>query len=126
MKSGINAITLTIACIVAGVPMVAQVTTGSLVGTVRDRDGKAIEGATIIASSPNLMSRRTTRSDAQGNWQMALLPPGEYKVVFSLGGYNGSSISNIRVGIDTVQRADARLTPLSVASATAEITADQA
>ncbi|MCL1894734.1 MAG: TonB-dependent receptor [Holophagaceae bacterium] len=126
MKFRINAITLTAVCIVAGAPLIAQVTTGSLVGTVRDRDGKVIPGVTIIASSPNLMSNRTTRSDAQGNWQMALLPPGEYKVVFSLSGYNGSSISNIRVGIDTVQRADARLTPLSVASATVEITADQA
>lgn len=120
----LNTISFTIACIIAGTPLMSQVSTGTMVGTVRDREGKPIVGATVIVTSPNLMASRNVKSDAQGNWRFALLPPGEYRVAFSMDGYRGSSVTGIRVGIDTVMRADINLTPVGVGSATVDITAE--
>lgn len=125
IASKLNNISLIAAFIVAGAPLTAQVTTGTLVGTVRDRgNDRPIAGATVTVASPNLMSPRTMRSDAQGNWRLALLPPGEYRVVFSMEGYRGSSIQGIRVGIDTTQRADIKLASIGAAEETVEVVAE--
>jgi|RhiMethySRZTD1v2_1073278.scaffolds.fasta_scaffold01142_10 carboxypeptidase family protein len=60
----------------------------TLAGTVRDTSGAALPGATVEASSPALIERsRTATADGSGLYQITNLPPGTYRVTFSLAGF---------------------------------------
>ncbi|MDR2697635.1 MAG: carboxypeptidase-like regulatory domain-containing protein [Holophagales bacterium] len=122
--SKLNNVSLIAVCIIAHAPLTAQVTTGTLTGTVKSSRGEIIAGAIVRVTSPNLMQPRETKSDERGNWRFGLLPPGEYRVIFSMEGYRSSSRQNIRVGLDTVVRADIALAPLEIGQATVEIVAE--
>jgi hypothetical protein len=63
-------------------------TAQSLAGTVRDTSGAVLPGVTIEASSPALITKvRTGVSDETGQYRIPDLPPGTYKVSFSLPGF---------------------------------------
>ncbi len=65
-------------------PLLAQ-QTGSVTGTVTNAaDGSAIEGATIVATSPVLPGERTTTSSGNGDYRLPLLPPGTYTLRFTM------------------------------------------
>ena len=60
----------------------------SLAGTVRDTSGAVLPGVTIEASSPALITKvRTGVSDDTGQYRIPDLPPGTYKVTFTLPGF---------------------------------------
>jgi hypothetical protein len=60
----------------------------SLAGTVRDTSGAVLPGVTIEASSPALITKvRTGVTDDTGQYRIPDLPPGTYKVTFSLSGF---------------------------------------
>ena len=60
----------------------------TLAGTVRDTSGAALPGATVEASSPALIEKsRTATADGSGLYQITNLPPGTYRVTFSLAGF---------------------------------------
>jgi hypothetical protein len=60
----------------------------SLAGTVRDTSGAVLPGVTVEASSPALIEKvRTAVTDGNGQYQITNLPPGGYKVTFSLPGF---------------------------------------
>ena len=122
--SRLNSISTIAACIVAYAPLMAQATTGTLAGTVKNKNGETIAGVLVRLTSPNLMLPRETKSDERGNWRFGLLPPGEYRVVFSKEGYVSSSRQNVRVGLDTIIRADIALTPIGIATETVEVIAE--
>src|SRR3954447_6500154 len=61
----------------------------SLAGTVRDTSGAVLPGVTIEASSPTLITKvRTGISDETGQYRIPDLPPGTYKVSFTLTGFS--------------------------------------
>ena len=60
----------------------------SLAGTVRDTSGAVLPGVTIEASSPALITKvRTGVTDEAGQYRIPDLPPGTYKVTFTLPGF---------------------------------------
>ena len=60
----------------------------SLAGTVRDTSGAVLPGVTIEASSPALITKvRTGVTDETGQYRIPDLPPGTYKVTFTLPGF---------------------------------------
>jgi hypothetical protein len=60
----------------------------SLAGAVRDTSGAVLPGVTVEASSPALITKvRTSVTDAAGQYRIPDLPPGTYKVTFSLVGF---------------------------------------
>jgi hypothetical protein len=63
------------------------VQTGILRGTVKDQQDRAVPGATVTTTSPALLGPRETVSDAQGNYALRALPPGDYDVVVELSGF---------------------------------------
>ncbi|MEO8260497.1 MAG: carboxypeptidase regulatory-like domain-containing protein [Acidobacteriota bacterium] len=72
--------------LVAAGPRLA--TAQSLAGTVRDTSGAVLPGVTIEASSPALITKvRTGVSDDLGQYRIPDLPPGTYKVSFTLAGF---------------------------------------
>jgi len=60
----------------------------SLAGTVRDTSGGVLPGVTVEASSPALITKvRTGVTDETGQYRIPDLPPGTYKITFTLPGF---------------------------------------
>jgi len=70
------------------------------------------------------MRQRETTSDANGEWRANLLPVGNYTIKISANGYLGVTFSNIRIGVGAALRQDYVLKPVSVATETVEIVAN--
>ena len=58
----------------------AQTGQGSLRGYVKDEQGGALPGVTVMAKSPALIQATTAVSDAEGYYRLLNLPPGTYTV----------------------------------------------
>src|SRR6516162_6791243 len=66
-------------------PALAQgVQTGTIRGTVKDMQELAVPGVTVTVTSPALQGGRSTGTDSQGNYTLALLPAGLYSVKYEL------------------------------------------
>jgi hypothetical protein len=61
----------------------------SLAGVVRDTSGAVLPGVTVEASSPALITKvRTGVTDDAGQYRIPDLPPGTYKITFTLPGFS--------------------------------------
>ena len=65
----------------------AQAPTGNIAGRVTSSDGQPLPGVTISVTSTNLQGVRTAVSSENGDYNIALLPPGTYTVSFELEGF---------------------------------------
>jgi len=65
----------------------AQSTTGTISGRVTDAQGLAVPGATVTITSPALQGSRTAVTADNGDYIVALLPPGVYRVSVELSGF---------------------------------------
>src|SRR5262249_19008857 len=62
-------------------------TTGTIVGRATDEQGVGLPGVSVEAKGSALQGNRLAVTDANGRYQLGLLPPGEYTVTFSLPGF---------------------------------------
>jgi len=58
----------------------AQSNTGSIVGLAQDPSGKPVASASVVVQNTDLSSKRTTSTDAHGNFRMSGLVPGALTV----------------------------------------------
>ncbi|HEX6976016.1 MAG TPA: TonB-dependent receptor, partial [Vicinamibacterales bacterium] len=84
-------------------------TTGNMFGLVTDASGAALPGVTVTVTSPQLQGSRSAVTDAKGEYQLSLLPPGTYRVEFALGGFDTIVKQNIKISLDTTTRQDATM-----------------
>ena len=106
---------LILLCVAPAATALAQnIATAELSGTVHDPQGAAVPSATITVTEASKGITRTVNSDAQGNYQVLQLPPGNYSVTAIASGF-GKLIDN-NVILNVGQQADL---PLSLAIATA-------
>jgi carboxypeptidase family protein len=62
--------------------------TGSITGLITDTTGAVLPGVTVESASPALIERlRTAATDAQGRYLIEALPPGTYKITFTIPGF---------------------------------------
>jgi outer membrane receptor protein involved in Fe transport len=102
--------------LLASVSAFAQsATTGALTGTVTS-DGAPLPGAMIQATSPQLQGTRTVYSDANGNYNLSALPPGDYTLRISLEGLQEVTRST-RVTVTGTARVDVDLRVSAVTEA---------
>ena len=60
----------------------------TLAGTARDTSGAVLPGVTVEAASPALIEKpRTAVADGSGQYQITNLPPGAYRITFSIQGF---------------------------------------
>lgn len=87
-------------CLLAGLTLVPQILaqnpTGTVTGRVTDKDGGALPGVTVTATSPNLQGTRTTQTGANGDFKLGILPPGDYKLTYELEGF-ATAVKNVKV-----------------------------
>jgi hypothetical protein len=65
-------------------PAYAQRTTGSIVGTVADESGAVLPGVTVTLSGAGVAGTPTTVTGETGTYRFPSLPPGTYRVSFTL------------------------------------------
>ena len=74
---------------ILGTRMSGQALTGRIAGTLTDETGGALPGVAATLTSPALLVPQVVLvSDAQGEYQFVDLPPGTYRIVFELSGFN--------------------------------------
>lgn len=92
-------------------------TTGAIVGTVSDADGKNLAGVTVEVTSPNLQGSRTTVTSGEGRYRIAGLPPGLYKVTAKLEGL-GSTEKSTPLSLDSTATLNLQLSLTAQAAVT--------
>jgi outer membrane receptor for ferrienterochelin and colicin len=77
---------LSLGCaLLLALPVLSQgLPTGTLSGRVTAADGSALPGVLVTVTSPALQGARTATSSENGDYNIPLLPPGEYNVTFEL------------------------------------------
>ncbi len=101
----------------------AQGTTGALTGSVTQA-GSNLPGVTVTVASPNLQGTRTTVTNEQGEYNFPAIPPGKYKVTFSLSGLT-DVVKNTQVNLVDTTRLDADM-KMSAVTEAITVTANQA
>lgn len=103
--AGLFAISLIV--VLAGVAS-AQVTTGTISGTVADPNGAVVVGADVKATNLDTNSARSTSSDSDGHFAFTLLPPGRYRVEVNAQGFQAFQGETV-VSITQTTSLDVRL-----------------
>ncbi len=106
--------------------LVAQTTTGALSGQVLDSTGRPLQGARVALESPALFKAKVLTTNARGEFNALLLPPGNYTVRVSADGRLGQTAPNIRVGVGTNQVLSFALKAAETSSAAVDVVATRA
>lgn len=103
--------TLTLLALLVPGSAYAVEVTGQIRGTVVDKDGLSIPGATISVSGPALMGGATAVTDADGRFRITSLPPGEYVVVATKEGFLTYRATGVLVITGSAANLDVELKP---------------
>ncbi len=110
---------LTLAAIVGAAPGLAQVVTGTILGTVRDAAGGLLSTATVTCTNEQTGLVRSAQTDVSGNYLVSNLPVGVYTVSASASGFAVRVMKGIVLEVTQQARIDFEM---SVASVQQEIT----
>jgi outer membrane receptor protein involved in Fe transport len=96
---------LVILCCLALAPIAAAQSTATIQGTVTDPQGAVVANARVVAHNPAASVERTAQTDEEGNFQIAALPVGVYRVEVQAQGFATQVVSalNLEVGRTLVQ-----------------------
>ena len=100
----------------------AQTQTGRIFGQVVDPDGNPLPGVTVTVTGEQTVPQ-TRVTDVQGRYLFQALPPGEYRVEYSLEGFQTLVRDGVRVSIAQTATLDAQLS-LSQVQETVTITGE--
>src|SRR5262245_14344614 len=89
---------------------VAQVTTGTLSGSVTDELGGALPGATISIRAIETGAVRSLTTDAEGRYSAPALEPGPYEISVELQGFQTLRRADLRLSVGQHLALDAKLT----------------
>ncbi|HEX9163568.1 MAG TPA: TonB-dependent receptor [Thermoanaerobaculia bacterium] len=96
---------------VAPIALFGQSSNGSISGSIADDSGAALPGVTVSATNVATGVERSTISNDKGHYQIALLPPGNYKVTAELSGFQQLTRDRIVVNVGTDVTLDLKLKP---------------
>jgi hypothetical protein len=90
-------------------PARAQVTTGSIVGTVTDASEQVVPGAQVVIRDINKNTSFTLTTDSAGTYAAPFLVPGTYEVTVELTGFKKWLRGDILLQVNDRLRVDAKL-----------------
>ena len=98
------------------VPVMAQsqASTGEIVGTVTDKQGAALNAATIKATNSQTGLEQTATSSDAGLYRIGFLPPGVYTVTVDASGFAKATFTNVEVAVGRSITVNATLDPSGV------------
>ena len=101
---------LVAAALLVALPVVAQEQRGSIDGVVKDAQGGAIVGASVVAKS---MAGATVEAvtDATGKYRFPSLAPGRYEVTANLSGFAPAKVANVDLRLGQVLTVNLTLAP---------------
>src|SRR5262245_51877729 len=92
----------------------AQITSATIVGTVRDSSAAVVARASIQAKAIATNLVRSVVTDGEGNYIVTNLPVGEYEVTASASGFKKEVQQGIVLQVQQTARIDISLQPGSV------------
>jgi hypothetical protein len=107
--------------LILSISLYGQATDGNIVGTVSDKSGAVIAGATVEATNTATNVRLSTQTAQNGDYRFNNVPVGRYTINFSASGFTASSITNFAVELNKTSTANAALEVSSV-STSVEVT----
>ena len=72
-------------------------TTATVMGTVTDQQSGVLPGVAVSLSGSSMMGVQTQVTDSVGLYRFVSIPPGEYKLVFELGGFATLNREGVRL-----------------------------
>jgi hypothetical protein len=112
MRGALRVASLAVALLLVTGASSAQESTATIAGIVRDTSGGVLPGATVEATSPELIEKvRTVLTDGTGQFRIIGLRPGTYTVTFSLNGFSTVKREGleVKVGLVTSVNADMKV-----------------
>jgi hypothetical protein len=92
----------------------AQTATGQITGTVRDATGGVMTGVKVVVTNQQTGLTRETKTGANGDYVIPLLPVGMYLVSAEQSGFKMALHSDVQLTVDQIQRIDMVLAPGNV------------
>lgn len=89
--------------------LVAQTTSGSILGTVTDPSGAVIPGGSVTLINSGTDEKRTVQSSNSGDYTFVNVLPGTYEVDFAQNGFQTYKRQNVLVTVTAAVRIDAKL-----------------
>ncbi|HZU27327.1 MAG TPA: TonB-dependent receptor [Bryobacteraceae bacterium] len=90
----------------SAIPLLAQVDTGTITGTVHDQTGAAVPSATVTITEKNTNVSTVVHSDGQGDYTSPPLHVGNYTVTASAPGFRSTTHENITLQVQDRIRVD--------------------
>jgi hypothetical protein len=103
--------------VVSGCPLLYGQATGSFSGTVSDKAGAVVPGATVKATSQGTGVAREAKTDESGHYLIPLLPVAFYTIRVQFQGFQATEQKDIRLQVDEHREVDFTLSPASVSTA---------
>jgi Carboxypeptidase regulatory-like domain len=120
-----NAPLVVVVCAVFSLcPLLYSQSNGSLSGTVADKSGSVLSGATVKITSQGTGLTRDAKTDDSGHYLVPLLPVSIYTIRVEAQGFQITEQKDIRLQVDEQREVDFTLNPASV-SATVEVNATE-
>lgn len=105
-------------------PLLYSQANGSLSGTVADKTGSVIAGATVKITAQETGLTRETKTDGSGHYLAPLLPVAHYTIRVESQGFQTAEQRDIRLQVDEQREINFSLNPASV-SQTVEVSATE-
>ena len=105
-------------------PLLYGQATSSFSGTVTDKSGSVVAGASVKATAQATGISREARTDDTGHYLIPLLSVGNYTVRVDSQGFQSAEQKDLRLQVDERRELDFTLSPASVAT-TVEVSATQ-
>ena len=96
--------------------------TGSFLGTITDKTGSAVAGATVTVTSQTTGASRDTKTDDSGHYIFNLLPVSVYTMRVEFKGFQTTETRDLKLQVDERRELDITLSPATV-STTVEVAA---
>src|SRR6266700_6606994 len=108
---------LLLALFSSGLPIYAQSTFGSIVGSVKDPSGAAVPSATIVVRDLDRNTTQTGASNGQGLYEILDLTPGRYQLTVTKSGFATYEVPSILLLSRETVRQDVGLEVSAITSA---------
>jgi hypothetical protein len=110
-----------IAIFMLGTPLTAQVNTSTISGVVNDESGAPVPNAQVVATLVSTGQERTVQTNDAGEFVVAQLAPGSYRVNVTKSGFQTAVVDNLTLNI--AERATVNV-PLKVGQISQQVTVE--